>query len=218
MKPPLFITEFEGKWLLNEDTYIRPAVIETKRLNWDDVFKRVVDKSDELGKHGVMVDAGAFIGDTTEWFAKTHKCVCFEPQRDAFTCLAHNMPYSVNYPYPLGNGEDINLETEGNVVGNLGARGVMPGSQVKTLRLDDLDLNHVGVLKIDVEGWEPHLLEGAKQTIQRCSPLVVVEINLSCLVKRGFAVADIEKHFEGWQSEVIYRHLDEQWDTMFWKP
>ena len=42
--------------------------------------------------------------------------------------------------------------------------------------LDSYDLPAVSFIKIDVEGLEPHVLEGARETIQRCRPHVLIEI------------------------------------------
>lgn len=46
---------------------------------------------------------------------------------------------------------------------------------VETHTLDDLDLHGVGFLKIDVEGHEIEVLDGASQTLARERPVVLVE-------------------------------------------
>lgn len=213
MRLPAFITEFDGLWLLTEDTHIHACIRECGRLNWDNVFEQVLDRV--WHRHGTMIDVGAFVGDTTAWFRGFFKCITFEPQRDAFACLVHNIPGAVHFPFPAGNGEKVDLEIVGNIEGNPGARGVQIGTQCQTIRIDDLGLTDVALIKIDAEGWEPHVLEGAKETISKCRPVVVAEINLGPLKARGFTAEDIEKHFQDWEKVVIYRYLEEQWDTMF---
>ena len=47
---------------------------------------------------------------------------------------------------------------------------------VATGRLDDLDLHDVGFVKIDVEGHEREVIAGAQETIDRCRPTMIVEI------------------------------------------
>ncbi|MEX1155110.1 FkbM family methyltransferase [Parvibaculum sp.] len=47
---------------------------------------------------------------------------------------------------------------------------------VETLRLDELNLQNVGFMKIDVEGSELQVLEGAEQTIRRERPVMVIEM------------------------------------------
>jgi len=47
--------------------------------------------------------------------------------------------------------------------------------EVPTVRLDDEDLGDVGFLKVDVEGLEPEVVRGAKELLQRCRPVVMLE-------------------------------------------
>lgn len=55
-----------------------------------------------------------------------------------------------------------------------GKRGIeLP---VKVVRLDDEDLGDVGFMKIDVEGHEYAVIEGARGLLTRCRPNLLVEI------------------------------------------
>jgi hypothetical protein len=47
---------------------------------------------------------------------------------------------------------------------------------VDTIRLDDLDVADVGLVKIDVEGHELAVLRGAEGLVRRWRPTLVVEI------------------------------------------
>ena len=47
---------------------------------------------------------------------------------------------------------------------------------VKTLRLDDAGIADVGFIKIDVEGFEMQVLQGAVETLRRDRPTLLVEI------------------------------------------
>ena len=47
---------------------------------------------------------------------------------------------------------------------------------VRTARLDDLDLRDIGFMKIDVEGFEREVLEGARETIARERPTLLIEM------------------------------------------
>lgn len=46
---------------------------------------------------------------------------------------------------------------------------------VKTLTIDELNLEDVAAIKIDVERAEPLALAGAKETLRRCKPKLLVE-------------------------------------------
>jgi FkbM family methyltransferase len=54
--------------------------------------------------------------------------------------------------------------------------GAMLEMTVPTRRLDDYALDSVGFVKIDVEGHELAVLRGSTETIRRCLPIMLVEI------------------------------------------
>jgi FkbM family methyltransferase len=69
-------------------------------------------------------------------------------------------------------------------LGNFGGVAMRPagpaaaaGQRVRSVPLDDLldDSWDVGFLKIDVEGFEQQVLEGARRTLARCRPLIYLE-------------------------------------------
>ena len=61
---------------------------------------------------------------------------------------------------------------------------------VRSITLDavvrDLQISHVDFLKIDVEGAEPLVLRGAKQTIEKFRPSILFEINAPAMKALGF--------------------------------
>ena len=63
--------------------------------------------------------------------------------------------------------------------GNTGHTHIDPATlgagETEIYRLDDLDLDEVDYIKMDCEGYEYRILQGAEQTICRCRPVVVVE-------------------------------------------
>jgi FkbM family methyltransferase len=48
-------------------------------------------------------------------------------------------------------------------------------TEIRTLAIDSLGLERLDLIKIDVEGMEVEVLDGARQTIARCRPIVLVE-------------------------------------------
>jgi hypothetical protein len=56
-------------------------------------------------------------------------------------------------------------------------RGIwLGGAQtVEVVTIDGLGLRQVDFLKIDVEGWEHEVVQGAEQTIRSHRPVVVIE-------------------------------------------
>lgn len=61
-----------------------------------------------------------------------------------------------------------------------GTHSDMTGGEAKVVpvrTLDMFDFKDVDYLKIDVEGFEKKVLLGAKRTLDRCNPLIIVEQN-----------------------------------------
>lgn len=78
--------------------------------------------------------------------------------------------------------------------------------RVKTITIDDLvakaTLDHIDLIKVDVEGAEVEVLEGAKKTLEEHKPPIVVEIHGST---NGEYVSAILKAV-GYQHFKIIRH------------
>lgn len=67
-----------------------------------------------------------------------------------------------------------------DALATLSEKHVQPGAsriQVPLRRLDEYRLDDVRFMKIDVEGHELEVLVGAEGTIERCSPVLLVEID-----------------------------------------
>lgn len=121
---------------------------------------------------GLAVDAGANIGNHTLWLA----AVCgldvaaFEPL--THEALAANVALNgLNVrvePVALGARDDTAVHTSAGRL-TTGA-GNLP---VRTL--DSYALTDVSVVKIDVEGMEPDVLQGGEKTIRRDRPVIVAE-------------------------------------------
>lgn len=170
-------------------------------LGWDKGILDIPAVDLVTQQNSLVLDIGAYIGDTTILFLRRN-CItyAFEPFEDSFACLLHNCPDAKLYNVPVGNGETINLG--GTPISNsMGSRMVFNGeSGIKTLKVDELQLSKCDFIKIDVEGYEPFVLEGALQTINIFKPVIHIEVNLLALDQHGFTDID------------IYKFLDEKYD------
>jgi len=136
-------------------------------------------------KHAV--DIGANIGFMTAYFG-THwnRVTAFEPTPSVFECLQKNC----NKP----NIKLINKalsNTEKNVLFATGGRSeinqIVSDTQflkkhwkhitIPAVTLDSLNLTDVDLIKIDVEGHELSVVNGAEKTIKNNKPLIVIEIS-----------------------------------------
>lgn len=139
---------------------------------------------------GVALDVGACFGTHSVWFntACGMKVIAFEPNDVAADYLQRNITnnslddgISVVHA-AVGNRKGFVTPLEPTVGGNLGStkmklqpRNATDGTPMITI--DSLELNNVGLIKIDVEGMELKVLQGAEKTIRRCRPLIYVESN-----------------------------------------
>lgn len=68
---------------------------------------------------------------------------------------------------------------------------------IETFRLDDLmndeklELPHPDIIKIDVEGWEIHVLRGAAETLKKYKPVLLIEFTASNLEAAGASCAEL---------------------------
>lgn len=125
------------------------------------------------------LDIGANVGlwsrDLTKYFDQV---IAFEPVAMFRECLERNVTASnikvENVALGDSEGQVRMIITEGNT----GHTHVDPTSTIgdtRIIRLDSLNLQNVDYIKIDCEGFEYRVLQGARQTIQRCRPVVVIE-------------------------------------------
>lgn len=140
----------------------------------------------------MVLDVGANIGTHTIAFAgmvgKTGGIHAFEPQPSLFHLLCGNVALNC-----LGN-VHVHRKAVGSIDGeiklpdpppphtpyNYGAMSLsMPGGRqkAKVIPLDALGLASCRLIKIDVEGMEAEVLEGAKKTVERFQPILFVENN-----------------------------------------
>ena len=106
-----------------------------------------------------------------------YKVIAFEPVPEHLSCLARNAG-AANVqvvPCALGavNGK-VRIRVEGE---NTGHTHVDDAGEleVEMIALDTLALEEVGFIKIDVEGYEYHVLRGGRKTIRKNRPVICLE-------------------------------------------
>jgi FkbM family methyltransferase len=68
-------------------------------------------------------------------------------------------------------------------------------AMVELTSIDELELHAVDLMKIDVEGWEPDVLDGATATFARNPDAVfIIELNPACLESAGYTTAVLLDH------------------------
>lgn len=134
------------------------------------------------------VDVGVWWGPWTWWLARRVPRVdSFEPNPDVVARVAPVMPRNVNiHTVALSNQTGrSNLWLPPGGSSTEGRASLEPEPRaglhwrtqsVVTSRLDDFDLGDVGFVKIDVEGHELAVLQGAENLLEAQRPVLMVEI------------------------------------------
>jgi FkbM family methyltransferase len=86
--------------------------------------------------------------------------------------------------------------------GRMAHRELFSGQKIKrdVITLDQFcaekKITKVDLMKIDVEGYEMKVLQGAKQLIEKSRPKICIEINEPCLVDTGTSGAEIFSYLQ----------------------
>ena len=128
----------------------------------------------------LALDIGANVGLWSRDFVGSFKRgIAFEPVALFRECLEHNVQGKNFEVQPIALGDQ---DTQGTMIiteDNSGHSHLDPATMgtgnVQVVRLDTLNFLDVSYIKIDCEGYEYRILQGAEQTIRRCRPVVVIE-------------------------------------------
>jgi FkbM family methyltransferase len=200
---PIKVLKDLDVWVLEGDQ-ISGWVEQEGRLDHDQNL--LPDILPHINEGDTVIDVGAFIGDHTVAYARKAAIVlAFEPNPMAFQCLKHNMSGLDNvtiFETALGNGK-----TRAPLSGNNGNYGGaylgdhMKISDVDVAPLDEYNFSKVNLIKIDVEGCEIKVLNGAEKTINTHRPKMVIEVNSEALARQDAKPDDIYE----WLEEHQYR-------------
>lgn len=135
----------------------------------------------------VVVDVGANLGTTVLPLAKavgaSGQVIAFEPQPLMAQCLQTTL--TLNECFNVRVLSAALADTSGwaripapdiTQGGNYGAMALgSEGLQVPLMRLDDIELTGCALLKVDVEGFEWPVIQGAQQQLLRHRPIIYLE-------------------------------------------
>ena len=172
-----------GRFLIDDgDDLIKHSIVEGEA--WEEHVIEVLERHVVPGT--VALDVGAHIGTHTLVMARLigprGRVYAFEPQRKIYRELFHNLRLNgANNVEPLrfalGAGAPRIIHMNPTVEGNEGGTGVGQGGDRAEMRsLDSFRFREVSLIKIDVEGFEDQVLDGAARTLRRERPVVVIEI------------------------------------------
>ncbi len=129
-----------------------------------------------------IVQAGGCLGLYPRLWSQYFETVyTFEPHPENFHVLALNcQPWNIiKMNCALGNmAGTVALESLPENADNAGMHRIHRGNtlgRIPILRLDDMGLTKVDAIQLDCEGYEPLVIRGALDTIERCRPVLCIE-------------------------------------------
>jgi len=216
----VFAAVKHGRFLLRRPDVISQAIMDGQY--WDPHLKPIIER---VGRQNlVAIDAGSYLGFHAIHMARLFGQVyAFEPQTEIFEMLCTNIlingmknikafnnalydrdcymrlaPASMQeIPVPF-MGETVDYDRIGNAAA-LAFEVVDENSagSIRGLTIDSLNLDNVGLIKMDTQGSEFYVVKGAAQTIARCRPVIVFEYEVELSRSHGWEFAQCEEYFEG---------------------
>jgi FkbM family methyltransferase len=162
-------------WLPDGDTHFA-AYLAASGGQYQEAQRRATLK--HCRRRRVALDVGAHVGFWSRQLVTEFDTVhAFEPVAEFRECFVRNVA-AANVqlqPFALGNTAcRAKIEVAS---GNTGMTRIVDvgdeGVEVRTL--DSLSLGVVDYIKLDVEGFELFVLEGAHETLLRCRPVLTLE-------------------------------------------
>jgi FkbM family methyltransferase len=172
----------ESRWgpcvFLAKDEYVGRSLYNYGEYNPDETEMIL-----SLAGSGICLDIGANIGCISQALSASGcNVIAFEPQPEIFKLLAENCPSVTCYNTAVGAilGEAEMPKVQYSVKGNFGGLGIGDKSiygniTVPVVTVDSLKISFVSFIKIDVEGYELEVLQGATETIKRDRPILYIE-------------------------------------------
>ena len=174
-----------GWWFPDEDTHFCEMLDKNIAKGNQPVYQEPVRKRSLIfvNNRKVALDIGANIGLWSRDLCNTFETViAFEPVEQFRACLKRNVHHAALQIEECALGEtDTSIEmviTSGNTGHSHVNQDTVGAGSIPMRRLDSLNLQDVGYIKIDCEGYELPIVRGAEETIKRCRPVMVVEQKL----------------------------------------
>ena len=207
-----------GRFLVRHPDVVGDAIIRGEF--WDEHLKQAIEAHSDPER--VAIDAGAYIGFhsifLSRHFARVH---AFEPQVAAYNLLRANIELNGRRNIEAANiglydracwlrlapdeVQEISIPrsaegVEYAEIGNAAALAFVTTEEpatdaVRAVAVDSLALDRVGFIKVDTQGADFRVLQGAEATIRRCRPVIAFEFERDLSGAHGTGWPEIEAFF-----------------------
>jgi FkbM family methyltransferase len=208
-----------GRFLLRCPDLISETILAGRY--WDPHLQGIIERTGR--QELAAIDAGSYFGFHAIHMARHFGQVyAFEPQTTMFEMLCANIllnqmqnikafnnalfdhecfmqlapVLNQEIPVPFVEGR-VDYDRVGNAAAlAFGLAGERAQGAIHTLTIDSLNLDNVGLIKIDTQGSDFHVIKGAASTVTRCRPVVIFEYEQELSRLHGEKFEDFEQFFE----------------------
>ena len=210
------IEKINGFWVPSYDAQIEDWRVAGAPHMQDKCLKSFLKWCDSQQKQfKTMIDIGAWCGTWSyamQSYAK--KIIAFEPSLIHFNCLEKNLgPYNniTCNNCAIGNQNGTISLTNDSATQN--TRIEKESGKTAIYKLDNFNYKDVDLIKIDVEGYEMKVLEGAAKTLETVK-FLMIELNHNT-EKYGSSNVEVKKYV---QEKLGFQILINVWpDIIFFK-
>jgi len=177
-------------YVIKDDEYITNTI--ANGYEWDGWMREDVEKC--YRENTEILDIGANIGYNSLMFSDYGPVYSFEPlfheivkmnaENNTLKHKMHSVPVALSNEnkttkmYLARKVEETGLRNYGgSSMYTFEGTDYSTETDVRCCILDDIYKGFASFIKIDVEGHELKVLEGAKNTIKRCNPTILIEIH-----------------------------------------
>lgn len=224
MKDPVVMNWIDG---LKLKIYPKNEIFRSIYVNGKYDPNMIVVLKSFLKSGDTLIDVGANCGyislPLTKTIGSTGRIVAIEPSTRDYKRLTENIALNklseVVKPVKLAMGDRIGHKTmliaseERSGSNTLGMKFAFQGIEKETTEdvnvstIDNVvnmeNITQVNVIKLDVEGSEVRCLEGAKDTIAKFKPTIVISVNGDALAHSKRSIEQLEKILKDYNYEVF---------------
>ncbi len=213
------------KFSLNISDYMQWHVFTSEKdFSWRIAYKELLlATSNEYVIFDIGANIGAFSLKLSNIIEKNHRknytIHAFEPNNIIFNLFKNNISLNSQYKNniilnELAIGDNIDYidficesENSGNsrIINKVYDKS--PIQKVKQTTIDEYvskyNIKNLNFIKIDVEGYEPFVLDGAIETIKRFSPSLYIEITPDWFRQRGRSATELIKTLKDFEYSIF---------------
>jgi hypothetical protein len=126
-----------------------------------------------------VVQAGGNVGIWPKALSEKFRAVhTFEPDVDNYAALIQNTAGVINILRTRGGlGDCFDTGAMDHIdPDNIGAHQIKDGNDFQIMPIDSFEYDDVDLIQLDIEGFEHFAMLGAEDTIDRCSPVICLEL------------------------------------------